>query len=88
MKISIVTPTYNEAQNIEEIYFEIKKQIMDVDCKYEHIIIDNSSTDGTIEIIKKLAKNDPNLKIIINLTLILFYFIIVLAIYIIVTINF
>jgi polyisoprenyl-phosphate glycosyltransferase len=66
MKISIVTPTYNEALNIEEIYFEIKKQIINLDCKYEHIIIDNSSTDGTIEIIKRLAKNDPNLKIIIN----------------------
>ena len=66
MKISIVTPTYNEAQNIEELYFEIKKQMINLDCKYEHIIIDNSSTDGTIEIIKKLAKNDQNLKIIIN----------------------
>ena len=33
---------------------------------YEHIIIDNSSTDNTIPIIKKLAQIDKNLKIIIN----------------------
>ncbi len=66
MKISIVTPTFNEAQNIEELYLEVKKEMLNISCEYEHIIIDNSSNDGTIEIIKKLAKNDKNLKIIIN----------------------
>ncbi len=66
MKISIVTPTYNEIENIEKLYVDIKNEIMKVDCEYEHIIIDNSSTDGTIEKIKDLATKDKNLKIIIN----------------------
>jgi len=66
MKISIVTPTYNEAKNIKDLYLEIKKEMLNISCEYEHIIIDNSSDDGTIEIIKKLAENDKNLKIIIN----------------------
>ncbi len=66
MKISIVTPTYNEALNIEDLYCQIKNEMLDIGCEYEHIIIDNSSSDGTIEIIKKLAKNDKNLKVIIN----------------------
>ena len=66
MKISIVTPTYNEALNIEDLYSQIKNEMLDIGCEYEHIIIDNSSSDGTIEIIKKLAKNDKNLKVIIN----------------------
>ena len=34
--------------------------------KYEHIFIDNSSTDLTVEKIKKLAKKDKNLKLIVN----------------------
>ncbi len=66
MKISIVTPTFNEIENIENIYFEIKKEIEKINCDYEHIIIDNHSSDGTSEKIKELAFKDNNLKIIIN----------------------
>ena len=33
---------------------------------YEQIIIDNASTDGTSEILRKLASNNPRLKIILN----------------------
>jgi len=66
--ISIVTPTYNEDLNIEKLIHEIKK-IMDSlrsQYDYEHIVIDNKSTDNTINILKKIAKKDKNLKIIIN----------------------
>ena len=66
MKISVVTPTYNEFNNISKIYDEIKKKFKEINCEYEHIIIDNNSSDGTIDKIKDLAKNDKNLKIIIN----------------------
>ena len=66
MKISIVTPTYNEIENIEQIYSEIKKILENLGCDYEHLIIDNSSTDGTIDKIKNLAKQDKRLKVIIN----------------------
>ena len=66
MKISIVTPTFNEIDNIENLYKEIKKKLSDIKCNYEHIIIDNNSTDGTIDKIKNLASKDKNLKIIIN----------------------
>ena len=66
MKISIVTPTFNDVENIDKIYFEIKNKFKEISCNYEHIIIDNNSTDGTINKIKELAKEDTNLKIIIN----------------------
>ncbi len=66
MKISIITPTYNEIENIEKLYLEIKKQINKLQYEYEHIIIDNNSTDGTIKKIKDLASKDKNLKVIIN----------------------
>ena len=66
MKISIITPTYNEIDNIEKIYIEIKKTLEKIKCEYEHLIIDNNSSDGTINKIKELAQKDKNLKIIIN----------------------
>ena len=66
MKISIVTPTYNEIENIEDIYNEIKNIFKDIGCNYEHLIIDNSSTDGTVEKIKSIAEQDKNVKVIIN----------------------
>jgi glycosyltransferase involved in cell wall biosynthesis len=66
MKISIITPTYNEVENIEKLYLEIKNQFVKISCDYEHVIIDNCSKDGTIDKIKKLASTDENLKIIIN----------------------
>ena len=52
MKISVVTPTYNEFNNISKIYDEIKKKFKEINCEYEHIIIDNNSSDGTINKIK------------------------------------
>lgn len=67
-KISIVTPTYNEDQNIEKLIFEIKKIMNSLQSQYdyEHIVIDNSSKDNTINILKKNAKVNKNLKVIIN----------------------
>ena len=66
MKISIITPTYNEIENVEKLYSEIKNEFVKMNCDYEHIIIDNNSTDGTINKIKDLATKDKNLKLIIN----------------------
>ncbi len=66
MKISIITPTFNEVENIGKIYEEIKKKFDEIKCEYEHLIIDNCSTDGTVDKIRQLAQNDKNLKIILN----------------------
>lgn len=65
-KISILTPTYNEAENIEKLCDSIKNEMSKLDYDYEHIVIDNSSNDGTIEILKKLCHKDKKLKLIIN----------------------
>ena len=56
MLISVVTPTYNEFENIEALYKEIKKIFNKLNLDYEHIVIDNCSNDGTIGVLKKLQK--------------------------------
>ena len=66
--ISIVTPTYNEAENIEELCQRIEKTMQGFSGKYdyEQIIIDNCSTDETVEIAAALAKINPAIKLIVN----------------------
>ena len=65
--LSIVTPCYNEEDNVEELYRRIKAVIETLNnYKFELIFIDNSSKDGTLEILKKIAATDLIVKIIIN----------------------
>ncbi len=65
-KISIVTPTYNEEENIEKLCSSIAIEMALYDYEYEHIIIDNHSTDKTVEKIKKIAFSDKKVKLIVN----------------------
>ena len=64
--ISIITPTFNEVENIEKLSLKIKEVCYENNINYEQIIIDNDSNDGTIEVIKKLTTKYKNIKAIIN----------------------
>lgn len=66
--ISIVTPCYNEEENVEELYTRVKNTMQEKlnNYSYEHIFIDNASTDSTVEILKRIASKDKNVKIIVN----------------------
>ncbi|HBM16415.1 MAG TPA: glycosyltransferase [Lentisphaeria bacterium] len=65
--ISIVTPCYNEEKNIQELYERIKKVFENLkDYDYEHILIDNASTDNTVKVIDEIAAKDKNVKYIVN----------------------
>ena len=65
--ISIITPCYNEEENVEDVYREVKKVFDSLKgYTYEHIFIDNASKDKTVSILKDIAKDDKNVKVIIN----------------------
>jgi polyisoprenyl-phosphate glycosyltransferase len=64
--ISIVTPCYNEVENIEELCQRIVEVMAKIQYDYEHIVIDNASTDQTVTVLKRIAQNDKHLKIIVN----------------------
>ena len=66
IKISIVTPTFNEEENIQKLCLGIKVQMDQLSIDYEHIVIDNSSTDKTIDILKEICSKDKRVKVIIN----------------------
>jgi len=64
--ISIVTPCFNEEDNIVELCRRISLVMNKLPYNYEHICIDNHSSDTTIIKIKEIARNDKNLKLIVN----------------------
>lgn len=65
--ISVVTPCYNEQDNVQICVDVIKNVFAKYDnYKYEHIFIDNASTDTTLEKLREIAARDPNVKIIAN----------------------
>jgi glycosyltransferase involved in cell wall biosynthesis len=64
--ISIVTPCYNEEANIDELYQRIVEVMSRLDYDYEHIFIDNCSTDSSIVKLRGLAAQDNRVKLILN----------------------
>jgi len=65
--ISIVTPCYNEQENIKELYERVRSVMSSIPSyDYEHVFIDNASTDRTVEILKDIAAGDKQVKIIVN----------------------
>lgn len=64
--ISIITPTYNESENIEELLNRVRESVSGLNYHIEIIVIDNNSMDGTQEKLKKLALKDQRIKVILN----------------------
>jgi polyisoprenyl-phosphate glycosyltransferase len=65
--ITVVTPCFNEDQNIKQCYLEVKNIFSDIgNYCYEHIFIDNSSTDSTYELLLDIASKDNKVKLIQN----------------------
>lgn len=67
-RISIVSPCFNEEDNVETCYQTVKAIFANElpGYAYEHIFVDNASTDRTVEILKGIAAKDPNVRIVVN----------------------
>jgi dolichol-phosphate mannosyltransferase len=51
----VITPTYNEKENIEKII----RKVFSLDMDFDILIVDDGSPDGTADIVKKLMKEFP-----------------------------
>jgi len=66
-RISVITPCYNEAPNVEELYRRVRAAMQSAgDYQYEHIFIDNHSEDATVAALRQIAGRDRNVKVIVN----------------------
>ena len=58
--VSIITPSYNCSKFIEETVASIQKQTY---SNWELVIVDDASTDNSVEVIKSLQENDNRIKL-------------------------
>ena len=64
MNISVVIPLYNEAESLPELSEWIRRVMEDNDFSYEVIFVNDGSTDGSADVIKRLAQDDPHIHLI------------------------
>src|SRR6266496_2271063 len=60
--LSIVTPAFNEADNLPTFYERLRKTMQAIDMDWEWLVIDDHSHDGTFESISNLARRDSRVK--------------------------
>ena len=65
-KLSVVIPAYNSAETLYELVFELKKAIGSTTAidAYELIFVNDASKDNTLEVLCKIAEDDPFVKVI------------------------
>jgi glycosyltransferase involved in cell wall biosynthesis len=65
--VTVLTPCYNEAENVRALYERVRAVFLSLgEYHYEHIFIDNASTDETVAILRAIAAQDGNVKVIVN----------------------
>jgi glycosyltransferase involved in cell wall biosynthesis len=65
--VTVLTPCYNEAENVRALYERVRAVFQPLsDYTYEHLFIDNASTDETVTILRDIAVRDKNVKVIVN----------------------
>jgi len=62
--LSVVIPIYNEAPNLEPLYRELTDTLDRWGRSYELILVDDGSTDGSFDTLKRLHAADPRLRVI------------------------
>ena len=62
--LSVVTPVYNEEENIDEFYSRVLKATQDLNLELEIIYINDGSHDNTIEIINRQSEKDNRIAVL------------------------
>ncbi|HHS97622.1 MAG TPA: glycosyltransferase [Chloroflexi bacterium] len=64
LDLSIVMPVYNEAGNLPLLHAELRSVLDRLGRSYEILAVDDGSTDGSLEVLRRLQREDPHLRVI------------------------
>jgi glycosyltransferase involved in cell wall biosynthesis len=64
IELSIVIPLFNEEENVEPLYAQLKEAMEPLEQSYEIIVVDDGSTDRSFELLKGLHAQDKRLRVI------------------------
>jgi glycosyltransferase involved in cell wall biosynthesis len=65
-ELAVVIPIYNEEATIEQVVAEWRKEFERLDIACCFLLINDGSKDGTLEVLEKIAINDPGKVIVVN----------------------
>jgi glycosyltransferase involved in cell wall biosynthesis len=66
--LTVITPTFNEVESIEDCIRSVRETLQNYSEQivYEHLIIDNNSTDATADVVEHAASSDKRVRLIVN----------------------
>ena len=64
LELSVVIPIYNEQDNIEQLYRDLKQVLEGLGKSYEIVAVDDGSTDSSFEVLRELHRGDDLLKVV------------------------
>jgi glycosyltransferase involved in cell wall biosynthesis len=64
MDLSVVVPVFNERENLGPLYEELTRELSKLGRSYELLFIDDGSTDGGADVLKKIKSSDAHLRIL------------------------
>ena len=60
--VSVVIPAHNEEQNLLPLFDRLSATLGGLGRTWEIIVVDDASTDGSVDLLRNLAANDPRLR--------------------------
>lgn len=63
--LSVVVPIYNERDNVEPLHEALTFALQALDRNYEIVLVDDGSSDGTQDVMRRLAANDQHLRLVL-----------------------
>jgi len=60
--VSVVVPAYNEIENLPELYQQLIVEFDKLDEKLELLVVDDGSTDGTLDWLRAISQRDRRVK--------------------------
>lgn len=65
MDVSVVVPLYNEAENVRPLHAALTEVMRGLGKRYELVLVDDGSRDGTTARLRELATADPCVKVVL-----------------------